>query len=122
MHVVIEASLDIALSLRLLKALIVIGLKLDKRLENVLVLFGVPVPQKYWLHSMLLLLFLSAQVCYLGLRFLLPELFQFVDFLWFNLERTLELNLRRVFNKPAENRFIFDEWLPVFHVPLAVFD
>jgi hypothetical protein len=45
-HVVIESRLNAALSLRFLKTLVVVSLKLDQRLKDVFVLPWVSVPQK----------------------------------------------------------------------------
>ena len=73
--VVVKADSDVALSLRFLKALVIVSFELDQWIKHVLVLSRVLIPEQYWLHHFLLDLFLSIQVGDLGLGLQLPEFF-----------------------------------------------
>lgn len=121
MEVVIKPHLDIPLSLRFFKTLVVISLKLNQWLKYVFVLSRVLIPQQNRLHSSLLLLLTSTQISYLRHGFLLPEIFKLINFLGSNLSGSLELNVRWVLNKPVKDCLVFNQCLPVFHIPLTIF-
>lgn len=119
-EVVIKPDLDVPLSLRFFETFVVIGFQSNQRLKDIFVLSRVLIPQQNGLHSSLLLFLFVSQVSYLGQGFLFPEIFKLINFLGSNLSGALELNVRRVLNKPVKDCLVFNQGLPVFHIPLTI--
>lgn len=117
-HRHVPAQADAGLRLRLLHLAIVVGLELDERTEDVLVLVGVVVAQQ---HRMRLVVGARPlEIVERRRRIRLPQLLEFVDLRRRHLARRLVV--RRHGDEPRQEGAIVDQRQPLLLVPVDVLE